>query len=97
MTTETREDPFEPAPEPNAPAQAAPAPAPARKLTWREQRWQRRRRRRMFEEILGWILVPIILIAGYWAVVGGLNAAGTSPSAIIQGIRQLMTGGGAQP
>jgi hypothetical protein len=88
MTSEA-EEPLE-----TAPGQPA---TPAQKLTWREQRWQRRRRRRVFEEVLGWILVPVILIAGYWAVVGGLNAAGTSPSALIAGIRQLLTGGGAQP
>jgi hypothetical protein len=85
MTAEVEQNPVEPAP--------APAPAdPARKLTQREKRW-----RKMFEEILGWIFVPIILIAGYWAVVGGLNAAGTSVSAIVQGVRQLLTGGGQQP
>ena len=92
MTAETQESPVE-----TAPAQPDPAPTTAPQLTWREKRWQRRRRRRMFEEMLGWILVPIILVAGYWAVVAGLNAAGTSPSALIAGIRQLMTGAGAQP
>jgi hypothetical protein len=89
MTSETQQE---------SPLETAPAPiAPAQKLTWREKRWQRRRRRKVFEEILGWILVPIILVAGYWAVKAGLNAAGTSPSAIIAGVRQLLTGGGAQP
>ena len=84
--------------ETDEPAAQAPTPAaPAQELTWREKRWQRRRRRKLFEEILGWILVPIILVACYWAVVAGLNAAGTSPSALIAGIRQLMTGAGAQP
>jgi hypothetical protein len=84
--------------EPQAPLEPASAqPAPAPKLTWREKRWQRRRRRKIFEEVLGWILVPIILIACYWAVKAGLNAAGTSPSALIAGVRQLLTGAGAQP
>lgn len=95
MTTEAEQSPFEPVPEP---APAAPAKTdPARKLSWREKRWQRRRRRKLFEEVLGWILVPIILVALYWAIKAGLNAAGTSPSALIAGIRQLVTGGGAQP
>ena len=89
MTTEVQpQAPLEP-----APAQGAPAP----KLTWREKRWQRRRRRKVFEEVLGWILVPIIIVACYWAVKAGLNAAGTSPSALIAGVRQLLTGAGAQP
>jgi uncharacterized membrane protein len=96
MTSEAEQQvPLETAAEPKPAAEAQ--AAAARKLTWREQRWQRRRRRKVFEEVLGWILVPIILIAGYWAVVAGLNAAGTSPSALIAGIRQLMTGGGGQP
>lgn len=88
MTIESEEGPLDPAPA---------APAPERKLTWREQRWQRRRRRKLFEEVLGWILVPIILVSCYWAIKAGLNALGTSPSALIAGIRQLLTGGGAQP
>ena len=81
MTTEVQpQAPLEP-----APAQGAPAP----KLTWREKRWQRRRRRKVFEEVLGWILVPVILIALYWAVKAGLSALGTSPSAVIQALRTL--------
>jgi len=91
---------LDPAQAPMAPVQPAPAQpvaAQPRKLTWREKRWQRRRRRKMFEEILGWILVPIILVALYWAVKGGLNAAGTSPSAVVQAIKTLISGGGAQP
>jgi hypothetical protein len=80
------------------PLEAAPAPAaPAHKLTWREKRWQRRRRRKLFEEILGWILVPIICIALYWAIKAGLNAAGTSPTAVYQAIKALVSGGSATP
>lgn len=55
--------------------------------TGRERRWERRRRRRYFEEVLGWVLVPVIAIALYWAVRGGLNALGTSPTALVQGIK----------
>jgi hypothetical protein len=88
MTAEIEERPLE-----SAPAPAAPAP----KLSWREKRWQRRRRRKLFEEILGWILVPVILVALYWAVKAGLNAAGTSPSAVVQAIKALVSGGGATP
>ena len=78
MTGEIHEGPLEPTPTP-----------PAHKLTWREKRWERRRKRRMFEEVLGWILVPVILIALYWAVKAGLSALGTSPSAVIQALRTL--------
>ncbi|HKH33028.1 MAG TPA: hypothetical protein VKA80_02505 [Beijerinckiaceae bacterium] len=78
MTGEIHEGPLEPTPTPQA-----------QKLTWREKRWERRRKRRMFEEVLGWILVPVILIALYWAVKAGLSALGTSPSAVIQALRTL--------
>ena len=93
MTSDVGERPLEPAPGPAPPA----PPAPARKLSWREKRWQRRRRRRLFEEILGWILVPVICVALYWGVRAGLNAAGTSPTAVIQAIKTLVSGGGPQP
>ncbi len=90
MTSDVGERPLE--------SEPAPAPpAPARTLTWRETRWQRRRRRRLFEEILGWILVPVICVALYWGVRAGLNAAGTSPTAVIQAIKTLVSGGGPQP
>jgi hypothetical protein len=78
MTGEIHEGPLEPTLTPQA-----------QKLTWREKRWERRRKRRMFEEVLGWILVPVILIALYWAVKAGLSALGTSPSAVIQALRTL--------
>jgi hypothetical protein len=89
MTSDIQESPLQPEP--------APAAAPVQTLTARERRWQRRRRRKYFEEVLGWILVPIILGAIYWGVKAGLNAAGTSPTAIVQGIRALISGGAQQP
>ena len=48
---------------------------PAReKLGWFEKRQRRRRRRIIFEEVLGWILVPAIIYVAYWAIqsVGGI-------------------------
>ncbi len=67
-----------------------PAVAPAKpRLSWRERRWERRRKRRMAEEILGWILVPIILLGGYGLLVAALGALGTSPGAVIEGLNQL--------
>jgi hypothetical protein len=92
MTSDVQEAPLQEAPLP-----PEPMPAPAPKLTGREKRWQRRRRRRVFEEVLGWILVPIIIASIYWGVKAGLNAAGTSPTAIVQGIRALISGGAQQP
>jgi hypothetical protein len=79
MTTELEEGRLEAAPAASAPA----------KISWREKRYRRRRRRVWFEEILGWILVPIILFGGYWLVMVSLDALGTSPSAIIDGIRSI--------
>jgi hypothetical protein len=62
----------------------------ARRKSWREQRWERRRRRRLFEEALGWIVVPVILLGTYWAVTAGLEALGTSPAALVQGIQMIL-------
>jgi hypothetical protein len=67
------------------PALAAPA-----KKTWREKRWERRRRRIWFEEALSWILVPLIVFSAYWAIDLLLTAVGTSPAAIMSGIGALM-------
>ena len=55
-----------------------------------EARWERRRKRRFFEEVLGWILVPVIIIACIWAVKAGLAAFGTTPSALIDGLKQAI-------
>jgi hypothetical protein len=41
--------------------------------------------------------VPVICVALYWGVRAGLNAAGTSPTAVIQAIKTLVSGGGPQP
>lgn len=84
MSSEIHEGPLEPAAEPR----------PSPKLSWREKRWERRRRRRRTEELLGWIFVPLIVLACYWLVVTILDGLGTSPSAIVAGIRQVLSGGG---
>jgi hypothetical protein len=68
----------------------APAAAPRHRKSWREQRWERRRRRYVFEEVLGWILVPVIIIGAYWAIDAGLAAIGTSPGQIIDGIKIVL-------
>mgnify|MGYP006919973979 CR=1 FL=1 len=63
--------------------------APPPKLTGREKRRLRRRRRIIGEEILAWMLVPLIVLAGYWAVTAGLSAMGTSPSAVLDQLNQI--------
>ena len=56
------------------PAPERPAPARREKLSWFEKRDRRRRRRKAFEEVLGWILVPAFIYGIYLAVkaVGGI-------------------------
>jgi hypothetical protein len=84
MTSDVQQGPLESAP--------ALAPPQATKKTWREQRWERRRRRMWFEEMMGWVLVPIIVVSVYWVVDGFLGALGTSPSAIFAGINAILGG-----
>ena len=81
MTTETQEEPLEGSPI---------LPAAPAKMTWREKRYQRRRRRVWLEEILGWILVPVIVIACYWVLNMTLTAVGTSPGAIVDGVKAVI-------
>lgn len=76
-------------PLPQAPVHVARA-----KKTWREKRWERRRRRRFTEEVMGWVLVPVILLSGFWAVKAGLNALGTNFTALIQGIKVALSASG---
>lgn len=73
-------------------AVAGPVAAPARKpaLGWREQRWRRRRRRKVGEEVLAWILVPLIVLGGYWMLSTVLAAMGTSPGAVIEQMKQAI-------
>ncbi|MGO4704182.1 hypothetical protein AB4072_00180 [Microvirga sp. 2MCAF38] len=82
MTTDLHEGPLEVATEIAAPV----------RRTWREQRERRRRRRIWMEELLGWILVPVIVVGCYWAVEGVMIALGTSPTAILNGLNQVTSG-----
>jgi hypothetical protein len=65
-------------------AQAA-APAPKQKLGWFEKRARRRRRRLVFEEVLGWILVPGLLYLLYL----GFLAVGGVPAQIVDFAQEL--------
>jgi hypothetical protein len=69
---------------------ASPSPPPRRSR--REERWERRRRRLWFEEVTGWILVPIIVLASYWLIELVLNALGTSLGAIVNGLSTIISG-----
>ncbi|WP_043539390.1 hypothetical protein [Salinarimonas rosea] len=72
-------------PRPRARQRTTVRPAPR---TAKEQRWERRRRRHLLEEILGWVLVPVILVALYWAVVWGLSLFGLSLDDVVEGLRE---------
>ncbi|GJD72094.1 hypothetical protein [Methylobacterium goesingense] len=61
----------------------------APKLSRREERRLRRKRRRQGEEILGWILVPLIVFGIYWGVTAGLDFLGTSPSQLWDQLMQV--------
>jgi hypothetical protein len=80
MTTEIHEGPLQGSRTLEAPA----------KQSWREKRYQRRRRRVWLEEVLGWILVPVIVLGCYWFLEVGLSALGTSPAAIMEGIEAII-------
>lgn len=68
--------------------------APRVRKSGQEMRWERRRRRRFAEEVLGWVLVPVILLSVFWAVKAGLAALGTTPTALIQGIKTAVSASG---
>lgn len=73
----------------------APAPAPTpqrpakRKLSWREARRKRRRARHRGEEVLAWVLVPLILIGIYWGATTALDALNTSPGQVWDQLMQV--------
>ena len=68
-----------------APEQAA--PARKEKLSWFEKRDRRRRRRKLFEEVLGWILVPAFI---YLIYLGG-KAVGGIPKELIDFGNELLS------
>ena len=83
MTTDVQEGPLEVAPAVHV---------PTAKKSWREKRWERRRRRIWFEELLAWILVPVIVISTYWLVETVLGALGTSTGQVIAGLQAITSG-----
>jgi hypothetical protein len=49
----------------NETQQAVINPPAKEKLSWGEKRDKRRRRRKVFEEVLGWLIVPALLYGAY--------------------------------
>lgn len=71
----------------DAPSEAAgSAPGRKEKLGWFEKRERRRRRRVVFEEVLGWILVPAFIYLIYL----GYKAVGGIPKEIVDFGRELV-------
>lgn len=67
-------------------APAAPARPKKEKLGWFEKRDRRRRRRKIFEEVLGWILVPAFVYLIYL----GVKAVGGIPKELIDFGNELL-------
>ncbi|MGX5774756.1 hypothetical protein [Methylorubrum zatmanii] len=82
MTSDMQEEPLTPVATP----QASALPRP---LTSREKRRRRRLARHRGEEILGWILVPAIIIGVVWGVNAVLEAMGTSPGVVWDQLMQV--------
>ncbi len=69
-------------------AQTTYAPAPT-KLTAREQRRRRRQRRKRGEEVLAWVLVPVICFGIYWGIAAGFEMMNTSPGQVWDQLMQV--------
>ena len=63
--------------------------APSKKPTAREQRRRRRQRRRRGEELLAWVLVPLICFGIYWGITAGFDFLGTSPGQVWDQLMQV--------
>jgi len=70
---------------PLTPVQHQAVPAPTR----REARRLRRRRRHRGEEILAWILVPLIVVGLYWGITATFEVLGTSPGLVWDQLMQV--------
>ncbi len=64
-------------------------PAPPKSLTWREERRRRRQRRKRGEEVLAWVLVPLICVGIYLGVNAGFDFFGTSPGQVWDQLMQV--------
>ena len=64
-------------------------PAPPKKLTRREERRRRRQRRRRGEEVLAWVLVPLICVGIYLGISAGFDFFGTSPGQVWDQLMQV--------
>lgn len=82
MTGDADEDTLVPI---GRPVQPTRPPKPTR----REERRSRRRARRRGEEILAWILVPLILFGLYWGITASFEFMGTTPGTVWDQMMQV--------
>lgn len=78
---EMREDTLAPAPAPQKPAK--------KKLTWREARRKRRKARKRGEELLAWVLVPVMLLGLYWGIASAFDYFNTTPGQVWDQLMQV--------
>ena len=71
------------------PVESPPAPAKPKKLTRREERRKRRKARRRNEEVLAWVLVPVIVFGLWWGVTAGFEFFGTTPGTVWDQLMQV--------
>ncbi|MFJ5369152.1 hypothetical protein ACIPIA_08015 [Bosea sp. CER48] len=69
------------------PQVSAPARPAKEKLGWFEKRDRRRRRRKIFEEVLGWILVPTFVYLIYL----GIKSVGGIPKELIDFANEIFS------
>lgn len=81
MMSDTHEDALTPVPRQPLP--------PKPKLTGREARRKRRKARRRYEEILAWILVPVIVLCVWWGVNAVFDFFGTTPGTVWDQLLQV--------
>lgn len=65
------------------------AVTPPKPVTRREERRRRRTRRRRGEEMLAWVLVPLICLGIYWGITAGFEIMGTSPGQVWDQLMQV--------
>ena len=81
MDSDTHEEALTPVGKPPPPAK--------QKLSGRDARRMRRKARRRNEEVLAWILVPLIVLGLWWGVNAGFEFFGTTPGTVWDQLMQV--------
>ena len=83
MGDDVQEETLSPVPQGTLP------PKPKIRLTGREARRKRRTARRRYEEMLAWVLVPVILLGIVWGITSTLDYFGTTPGQVWDQLQQV--------